>query len=143
VIKETIAEKVGEEIVAAGELRQGKKPSMASMITGTALIGLLRPRASKAVPKNFVLAVTPERVVAFKATASSDEDGSNYRVHLRGGEAGSWPRDQVLMTGVSEDLTAGGILHVGAEEVQVFAPNLDKRDPETGELIELLAGRSG
>ena len=65
-----------DEVVAAGQLRQVRAPSMASMITGTALIELARPRRSKALPRHFVLAVTTERVVAFKALAgASDETG--------------------------------------------------------------------
>jgi hypothetical protein len=38
---------------------------------------------------------------------------------------------------VYEEIVAAG------EQVQVFPPNLDERDPETGDLIELLAGRAG
>jgi hypothetical protein len=50
---------LAEPVIAAGDLRQGKEPSLASMVTGTALIEVMRPRRSKAVPRHFVLAVTP------------------------------------------------------------------------------------
>src|SRR5262245_43945671 len=66
---------IAEPVLAAGDLRQGKEPSLVSMITGTALIEVLRPRRSKAVPKHFVLALTPDRVVAFAAVGGGDEDG--------------------------------------------------------------------
>ena len=58
-----------EEVIAAGELMQGVEPSLVSMVTGLALIELARPRRSKSLPRNFVLAVTADRVVAFKARA--------------------------------------------------------------------------
>ena len=93
----------GEEVIAAGQLRQGHKPSLASMITGTALIELARPRRSKSVPKGFVLAVTPSRVLAFACTGvADDEDGENYRVVVRK-QHGSWPREGVPGGGPGSD----------------------------------------
>ena len=91
-MKEQVAEKLGEEIVAAGELRQGKPPSMVGMITGAALIGLMKPRGSKALPRHFVLAVTAERVVAFKCFNKGDEHHTEHWVVLRGDVEASWPR---------------------------------------------------
>lgn len=46
---------VDGEVIAAGDLRQGKEPSVVAMLTGTALIEVLRPRRSKSLPRHFVL----------------------------------------------------------------------------------------
>jgi hypothetical protein len=68
-----------EEVIAAGELMQGAEPSFASMLTGVALIELVRPRRWKLLPRDFVLAVTVDRVVAFKASGGADsETGGPY-----------------------------------------------------------------
>lgn len=140
-MKEQAQEKLGEEILAAGELRQGKPPSMAAMISGAALIELLRPRKSKALPKHFVLAVTPDRVAAFKAFNSSDEDNSDHRVILRGDVEATWPRGDVSLADLAEGVESkGGTLVLGGESVPVARPNLSG-DPETDELFSLLGGR--
>src|SRR4051794_37706204 len=60
-MKAVVEEELGEEVIAVSALSQGKPPSILSMVTGAALIGLVRPRASKALPKRFLLAVTPDR----------------------------------------------------------------------------------
>ena len=73
------------EVLAAGQLRQGKTPSLVAMITGWALVELLRPRRSKSLPRQFVLAVTAGRVVAFKASGGGDS-ASNYEVRISPGE---------------------------------------------------------
>jgi hypothetical protein len=101
-VKDALAENgmLAEQVIAAGDLRQGKEPSLASMITGTALIEVLRPRRSKAVPRHFVLAVTEDRVVAFGAVGGGDEDGP-YEVWVRPGERGSWPREAVRLVETS------------------------------------------
>jgi hypothetical protein len=49
---------LGDEVIAAGQLRQGKAPSLVAMVTGWALVELLRPRRSKSLPRQFVLAST-------------------------------------------------------------------------------------
>jgi hypothetical protein len=129
---------LSEPVLAAGDLRQGKEPSVMAMVTGTALIEVLRPRRSKAVPKHFVLALTPDRVVAF-AAVGGDEDGP-YDVWFNPGERGSWPRDSVLLI----DTSAGGkswsgTLVLGTDRIPVFRPGSDT-DPSTNELIEQLSG---
>ena len=130
---------LAEPVVAAGDLRQGKEPSLASMVTGTALIEVVRPRRSKAVPRHFALAVTAERVVAFGAVGGGEEDGP-YEVWVRPGERGSWPRESVRLVDTSTGGKSwGGTLVLGMEHVPVFRPGSDT-DPSTNELIELLAG---
>src|SRR6266576_4128872 len=95
-----VEELTGEEVLAAGQLRQGRVPSMLAMVTGTALVEVLRPRRSKALPKTFTLAVTPSRVVAFACVGVSDDEyGEKYHVVLREKERGSWLREAVAREG--------------------------------------------
>jgi hypothetical protein len=134
---------LSEEVIAAGELRQGKEPSVVSMITGWALIELLRPRRSKSLPRHFVLAVTSDRVIAFKARGGADgENGDGpYRLWIRPGERGSWPKPSVRLLDRPEDAksTVGTLVLDGLERIPVFRPNPD-RDPSTDELLEVLRG---
>jgi hypothetical protein len=133
---------VDGEVIAAGDVRQGKEPSLVSMLTGTALIEVLRPRRSKSLPRHFVLAVTRDRVVAFK-TLSSGDDSANpvYELWIRPDAFRSLPRELVRLV----DLTpAKGIKSMaatleldGLEKVDVFAMG---NDPSTRELFELLTG---
>ncbi len=130
---------LAEPVVAAGDLQQGEEPSLVSMITGTALIEVVRPRRSKAVPRHFVLAVTAERVVAFGAVGGGEEDGP-YEVWIRPGERASWPRESVRLaeTPVGGKSWSGSLV-LGLERVPVFRPGSDT-DLSTDELIELLVG---
>jgi len=135
---------IDAEVIAAGQLRQGKAPSIAGMITGTALVELARPRRSKSLPRHFVLAATAERVIAFKATSlvMGEETGPEL-VRIKPGECGSWPRASVQLIDLPDGaLSKGGTLELeGAERLPVSRPNLDG-DPNTDELLELLGGRS-
>ena len=128
-----------DEVVAAGQLRQGRAPTMASMLTGTALVELARPRRSKALPRHFVLAVTADRVVAFKALAGASDETGPYVVKIHRGEQGSWPRGTVRLLDLPEGARSkGATLQIaGADGVPVSRPNLDG-DPDTDELLELL-----
>jgi hypothetical protein len=132
-----------QEVIAAGELRQGKEPTVVGMITGLALIELLRPRRSKSLPRHFVLAVTADRIVAFKARggADGDEGSGPYRLWIRPGERGSWPVGSVRLVDRPEDAktTVGTLVLDGVDRTPVFRPNPDS-DPSTDELIELLRG---
>src|SRR4051794_8472817 len=96
-------ELLDEPVIAAGELRQGKAPSMLQMDLGTALMEVLRPPRSKLLPRRFVLAATETRVVAFKAWGGSAEDGDDYGIALRPGVRASFARDEVEL----RDLTDG------------------------------------
>ena len=122
---------VDDEVVAAGLLRQGKQPSILGMITGAALIEILRPRRDKALPKEFTLAITGDRVVAFAMSRWSvgGEDDTNYIVKIKHEEVGSWPRGSVRM--VDDMLEIAG--------TERF-PVMNNDDPSAGELIELLRG---
>ncbi len=130
---------VDGEVLAAGDLRQGKEPSLVSMMTGTALIEVLRPRRSKSLPRHFVLAVTRDRVVAFKTLSASDDNSSDvYELWIRPDEFGSWPRETVRLVDLAQgaDSTAATLELDGLDRVPVYGPN----DPSTGELLELLTG---
>jgi hypothetical protein len=120
---------VADEVVAAGLLRQGKQPSMLGMITGTALIEILRPRRYKALPKEFTLAITADRVVAFAMSrwTMGEEDSTNYVVKIKHEEVGSWPRGSVRMVDGTLELA-------GTDRFPVS----NNGDPSTAELIEVL-----
>jgi hypothetical protein len=136
---------LAEEVLAAGELRQGKEPSLVSMITGWALVELLRPRRSKSLPRHFVLAVTAGRVVAFKALSGSDDEDGNgpCRLWIRRAERGSWLAGSVQLVDIVErkGSTVATLVLDGVERVLVYRPNPDT-DPSTDELFEVL-GRRG
>jgi hypothetical protein len=118
-----------DEVVAAGQLRQGRAPSLIAIVTGLALIELARPRPSKSLPRQFVLAVTFDRVVAFKASGGGDSE-SNYELRIKAGELGSWPRDLVR-------LADPRTLDLAGERIPVARANLNG-DSSTDELIALL-----
>jgi hypothetical protein len=129
------------EVVAAGHFRQGKAPSMAAMFTGTALIEVLRPRRSKLLPRQFVLAATTDRLAAFKALGvghgeETDIDYS-YEVKIKPGKQASIPRANVSITDLSETLKIeSGTLIVDGERIPVTFSD----DPDTQDLVKLLAG---
>jgi hypothetical protein len=129
----------GEEVVAAGQLRQGKAPSTLAMITGAALFEVLRPRRSKQLPRHFVLAVTAERVVAFKASGGKSDNGP-YIIRVRPEIEGSWSREGIRLSGLEEGpKSSGGTLHLGGEPIPVARPNLTG-EPNTDELLAILGG---
>jgi hypothetical protein len=135
---------LAEEVVAAGHFRQGKSPSMASMVTGAALIEVLRPRRSKLLPRQFVLAATSDRLVAFKAlgVGIGEETDIDYRyeVKIKPGEEGSFPRAAVSLTDLVEGIISeSGTLVIGGERIPIMR-QATKGDPNTDELVELLAG---
>ena len=135
---------VDGEVIAAGQLRQGKALSMVGMLTGTALIELARPRRSKSLPRHFVLAATADRVVAFKASSLvMGEDTGPEMVRIKQGECASWPRASVRLVDLSDGAQSkGGTLELeGTQRLPVARPNLDG-DPNTDELLELLGGLS-
>jgi hypothetical protein len=127
-----------DEVLAAGHLRQGKAPTLAAMITGTALIELAKPRRSKALPRQFVLAMTADRIVAFKAYGGGGDEGP-YMVRIKPGQYGSWPRASVRLVDLPDGAHSNGatLELAGSERFDVSRPNLDG-DRNTDELIDLL-----
>jgi hypothetical protein len=128
---------LGTEVLAAGELRQGRTPAPDAVASLGTLLEIFRPRRSKLLPRRFVLAVTADRVAAIKSTSMGSAKNDDYRVYLRGGEQSSWPRDMVSLEAPEGAGAQGGILHLGGEQVPVFRPLLSG-DPETDELFRLL-----
>ncbi len=125
---------VDGDVIAAGDVVQGKEPSVASLLTGFAAVEALRSRRLKALPRHFVMAVTRDRVVAFNTLSTGDED-SVYELWVRPGEVGSWPRESVRLTPMSK-VTAATLEVAGACAPVHRASN----DPSTEELFALLAG---
>ena len=130
---------IDEEVIAAGELRQGKPLSVAGMVTGTAVIELAR-RRSKSLPRHFVLAVTAHRVLAFRAFSTGDDSDAQAEaqmIRIRPGECGSWPRAAVRLLDLPDGAQSDtGTLELsGTERVQVTRLN---DDPNTDELIHVL-----
>jgi hypothetical protein len=135
---------LGQEVLAAGYFRQGKTPSVAAMITGAALIEMLRPPRSKLLPRQFVLAATKDRLVAFKAGAvgigEQTDLNYHYEVRINPGEQGSFPRADVILTDLPKGIKSeGGTLVIGTERIPIVRQS-SRGDPNTDELVELLAG---
>ena len=133
---------VAGEVLAAGDLYQGQKASLLWMVPVVGEVAALRSRMakSKSLPGHFVLAVTRDRVVAFKTLSSGDDlDSSLYELWVRPEEFGSWPREAVrlLPEAQSTEPTAGTLELDGLERVPV---HWSSNDPSTRELVELFAG---
>jgi hypothetical protein len=128
-----------DEVVAAGILEQGTPPSPLALVTGVALIQSARGRRSKSLPREFALAVTADRVVAFAISPWKDGDAvtdSVAAVRIKPGERGSWPRGSVRLTDRHRRAgTQGATLQLAGPEP--FPVTFD-RHPSTEELIELL-----
>ena len=133
-MKAVVEQELGEEVVAVAALSQGTPPSMRSMVTGAALIKLISPRASKELPKRFILAVTADRVVALRGTPISDEDGNDTGAALRG-EIASWSRAEVSAS--TEEGKNGGTLRLPGASIPVFDRSLG--DPRERQLFEALS----
>jgi hypothetical protein len=128
-----------EEVVAAGMLTQGRAQSLLSLVTGWALVEMVRGRRCKWLSRDFCLAVTADRVVALEVSAWSEgAEGTDVIVKVKRGERGSWSRRSVKIDLDDSNLKSGvkgGTLNLaGAEQ---FPVNWD--GPSVGGLIELLA----
>lgn len=129
------------EVIAAGQLRQGKTPSMLGMVLGYALWEVLRPRRSKLLPRHFILALTDQEAFALKAKGGSGEESSSvYEVYITEEVAERFPRSAVTLTELEEgERSKGGTMTINGESFPVSRPNLNG-DPNTDELIALLSG---
>lgn len=129
---------IDEELVAAGHLRQGKPPTMLGMLTGHAVIEVVRPRRSKLLPRHFILAVTPTRVLAFKAWAGGGEGADDYAIGIRPGVRAEFAREHVALHDLADGAQSkGGTLSIGPDRFPVSRPNLDG-DADTDALFALL-----
>jgi hypothetical protein len=127
-----------EPIIAAGQLRQGKAPSIVGMVTGQALFEIVRPRRSKLLPRHFILAVTETRIVAFRAWGG--REGDAYAIGIRPGVYASFARDEVELADLPNGSESkGATMRVRGERLPVSRPNLNG-DFDTDELIAMLGG---
>jgi hypothetical protein len=124
---------VPDPVLAAGELRQGEATS-----TAAAMVGLVRPRPSKLLPRHFVLAVTAEEVIVFGATGGSTEGGGAYALRIAEVVAARFPRSEVRIAGLTAGKDSkGGILHAGDEAIPVVRALLNG-EQNTDELFAVL-----
>lgn len=129
---------LADEVIAAGLVTQGRTQSLFRMITGLALLEVLRPRRSKSVPREFALAVTNDRVVALAMSPWKEGVGDTVDVvKLKHDERGSWSRGSVRMTDVSRGRVQNGATLDLAGEEQFPITWAD--DPSSDELVELLS----
>jgi hypothetical protein len=130
---------LADEVIAAGMLHQGRPPSLLALTTGLALVQMARSRRSRSLPREFALAVTADRVVAFALSPGKEGDrvtDSGAAVRIKRGERGTWPRDSVRLIDLHQRVgMKGGTLQLAGE--QPFPVTCDG-DPSTDELIELL-----
>jgi hypothetical protein len=131
-----------EEIVAGGLITQGKAPSLKSMMTGWALVELVKARGYKALPREFCLAVTDRRVIALGLSAWSEGGGETSSidvvVKVKRGEIASWSRGEIHLEPDGRRPRTGdrgGTLDLGGERVPV---NWDANSNQVGELVGLL-----
>lgn len=123
-----------DHVIAAGHLRQGR----AGFFGG---FQWLLPTRSKKLPRHFVLALTANEVVAFRATEVGGEGNSAYnKLKIREGVRFRYPRESVSLTDLPEGAaSAGGTITIDGESFAVMRPN-QYGDPNTDELIAVLAG---
>jgi hypothetical protein len=128
---------LADEVIAAGMLEQGKPHSLLALVTGTALIEVARARRCKSLPREFVLAVTAERVVAFAMSPLKEGDGDTVVAgKIKPGERGSWPRGSVRLIDLHTRAgTRGATLELAG--VEPFPVTCDG-NPSTDELVERL-----
>jgi hypothetical protein len=133
---------LADEVMAADLVCQGKPLSLLGMITGYALIEVARPRRAKSLPRQFVLAVTADRVVAFALSPWSEGgEGTVSVVWIKRDECGSWPRELVrLLDPSTRGISKGGTLELAGQE---RFPVTWEGDDDTKELIELLSRCDG
>jgi hypothetical protein len=126
-----------DEVVAAGMFTQGKTQSLFRMITGLALLEVLRPRRSKTLTKEFVLAVTGDRVIALALSPWKEGVGDSVDVvKIKNERRGSWRRGLVrVIDPTTGRVQNGGTLDLAGEEQFPFTWD---GDDSTAELIELL-----
>jgi hypothetical protein len=129
-----------DEAIAVGTLTQGKPRSVLALLSGLALIDLLRPRRSKTLPREFALAVTADRVVTFAMSARAE--GTEYTttlVKIKRGARGAWPRELVrVIDQHGNRLAKGGTLEVAGERILVVWDDHDS----TKELLSALSGQT-
>jgi hypothetical protein len=133
-----------EEVLAGGLLTQGKAQSLASMMTGWALVEVARRKRCRSLPREFCVAVTRTRVTAFALNPWSEGSGTDISgdvvVKVKHEPVASWRRGELRVEPDGRRLRTGyrgGTLHLpGGESVPVTWDG----SQDAGELVQLLAG---
>jgi hypothetical protein len=131
-----------EEIVAGGLISQGMAQSLVSMMTGWALVEVVRSRRCKALPREFCVAVTSTRVIALALSAWSEggDVSGDAVVKVKREQVGSWARGQIRVEPDGRRLRTGykgGTMDLGnGERIPV---TWDADSKQTEELVSLLA----
>jgi hypothetical protein len=127
-----------DEVVAVGMVTQGKTQSLFRMITGLALLEVVRSRRSKTLPREFVLAVTADRVVALALSPWKEGVGDTVDVvKIKNEQRGSWRRGHVrVIDPTTGRVQNGGTLDLAGDERFPFTWG---GDDSTTELVELLS----
>ena len=129
------------DVEAACLVRQGHAPSTASAMLGIGVLKLFAPKRAKDLPRKFVLAATPDRVIAFDAGSHSEGEGSSATMHvtIKPGEIASWSRGEVSMRPEEAGMTQNATLVLAGEEVPCAVPDSDAEEAFS-ELITKLGG---
>jgi hypothetical protein len=100
-----------EEVLAGGLLTQGKAQSLASMMTGWALVELAKRKRCKSLPREFCVAVTENSVIALALNAWSESSGgeiaSDVVVKVKPERVGSWKRGEIRVEPDHRSLKTG------------------------------------
>ncbi|HEX2466898.1 MAG TPA: hypothetical protein VHJ54_01705 [Solirubrobacterales bacterium] len=129
------------DVEAACLVRQGHSPSMASAMIGVGVLKLLAPKKAKELPRKFVLAATPDRVLAFGADSHSRGESPHSVMHvtIHPGELASWSRGEVSMRADDAGVNQNATLVLAGNEVPCTVPDGDAEDA-LRELIRVLGG---
>jgi hypothetical protein len=132
------------DVEAASIVRQGHSPSFASAMIGIGVLKLFTPKKAKELPRKFVLAATPDRVVAFRAGSHSRGEGPSDEmvVTIHPGEIADWPRGSVSMRPDEGGMNQNATLVLAGNEVPCAVPDGDAED-SFRELIAKLGGSPG
>jgi hypothetical protein len=131
-------------VLAAGLITQGKAQSLASMLTGWALVELARGKRCRSLPREFCLAVTERSVVALPLNTWSEGSGGEFSgdtvVKVKRERVGAWKRGEIRFEPDGRNLRAGysgGTLDLGNGER--FPVHWDADSKQSAELVTLLA----
>ena len=129
------------DVEAACLVRQGHAPSMASAMLGVGVLKLFAPKKAKELPRKFVLAVTPDRVVAYDASSHSRGESTDSVMHvtIKPGEVASWSRGEVSMRADEGGMNQNATLILAGNEVPCAVPDGDAEEAFK-ELIRTLGG---
>jgi hypothetical protein len=118
------------DVEAACLVRQGHAPSMASAMVGVGVLKLFAPKKAKDLPRKFVLAATPDRVIAFDAGSHSQGESPNDIMHvsIKPGEVASWSRAEVSMRPDEGGMNQNATLVLAGNEVPCSVPDSDAED---------------